>query len=227
MPIPSSAILALARVKLNDPNSAIYNDTVLLPMLDAAYDEMQLIFERNGVPVQNEISDVLTVPANTLVLSADSTPALPSDFLYPIRLFERDNGSTDDSAWVLMTQQRWEPNIQQQPTLIWWVWRKDVIEFVGATQIREVKIHYKMALEAIAADDIDVSPIGAKSYLASRTAMQAALYIGENESRAAALQQEAELAMDNLLGRMVNSQQALPVRRLPYRVRGWRGYGNY
>lgn len=214
--IAASAILDRVRVLLNDVGAAIFTNTVLLPYLDKAYDEAQEIMEDNDIPTQNERTATLSVPANTTLLNYTSTPPLPTDFLYPVRLWERNSGSSD--LWTPMDPTRWEPNRQRESYLLDWTWREEEIKLIGATQARDLRIDYKKVLTAITTTAITIPAHRLKTFLESRTALLASFMIGENETRSATLQQDAELAMERIISVGVKNRQAVPVRRLPFRV---------
>ena len=220
------------RALLNDVSEQLFINSVLLPYLNKAYDEMQEIFEENDIPVQSQrTSPAITVPANTTQIVYDAVgpaPSLPDDLLFPVRMWERDVGSTSEGDWIMMVPKRWEPLVQKTTTLQFWTWRKEQIFLVGATQAREVKIDYKQQLVPITAGADDMTPFRAKTFLASRTALLASFMIGENETRAATLQQDAELAMKRLINRYTLMRQDTPVRRRPFRIgRGTWGGGYF
>jgi hypothetical protein len=196
-----------------------------LPFMNKAYDELQSIFNDNDVPVNAAETAALTVPAGTTILDGSSTPPLPDDFWFPVTLWERDEGDTEDGDFILMFPRRLLPNRAQVQTLIDWVWQAETILLIGATADREVKIYYKAKLTAVTDGSDDIIPADAKTFLAERLAGMCSFYIGENETRAATLQQAAELSADRLVSRIVKMRQDTPVRRMPNRtVLVHRGY---
>jgi hypothetical protein len=218
MSVTATAIYTEARALLNDTSAAIYTDAVMLPFINKAYDELQSIFNDNDIPVNAEDTLVLTVPANTVTLSLTSTPALPADFMFPITLWERQQADNLQSDFMLMFARRTLPKRDPDTYLIDWVWQGEVIKLIGATAITEVQIYYKKKLTAIASGATEVLITDAKTFLAERLAGMCSFYIGENETRAATLQQAAELSADRLISRIVKMRQDTPVRRLPNRT---------
>lgn len=225
--ITASEVFNEARALLNDVDSALYTDAVLLPYAKKAYREVQEIFEDNDVPVNLERSTVLDVGVGVDVIAfSGTTPLLPSDLAFPLDIYERDDGSTLESDFALMSPRRKEPMIELTDRLLYWVWREESIKFCkgGCDSIREIKIDYLAIPTQIATGATTILIGRALTFLAARTALLAAFMIGENELRAATLQQDAELAMERLVSRITKMRQDTPVRRVPFRVSG-RAYG--
>lgn len=111
----------------------------LKEVINASYTSAMLRMVTAG---QNNIRPevIVTVPANTLVLTTATTPAIPS-MIAPIRLWERATGST---TWVPMQKviDHLPVNATQGPSLVWFEWRDGGLRFVGSTQPVDVKIHY-------------------------------------------------------------------------------------
>lgn len=84
-----------------------------------------------------------------------SSPNLPSDFLAPMRLFERVSvplGGTNTSRFVEMFPVADGLPSRQPSTYIRnWDWREDALYFVGSTQIMDLRIQYQAFLPDIAA----------------------------------------------------------------------------
>jgi hypothetical protein len=83
-------VLDSARVHLNDVGKTIWPDSVLLPFLQEAHRELRVEVVLNGIPVTNEVTGVLSVPAQTTDLS--SVVGYPLDMIVPIWLKERQVG---------------------------------------------------------------------------------------------------------------------------------------
>lgn len=215
MPLLSSSVLADARTQLNDPNARIYTDDALMPHLIRAYQKLKDELEINGVPIANQVSSIITVPVNTLVISDSTLPALPSDLIQPIQLRERRAGNTND-LFVEMVQKPWEPEDIQVDQLRYWVWRDEELHFLGATAAVEVKIRYLRDIP----DLVDVnSPIlirKSKLFLAAKTAEYGARFIGQNQTKATLLQADANEAKAKLIRRAIRLKQGMPARRRRY-----------
>lgn len=211
-------VMDRAAALLNDIAKSVYSYTVQIPYLNAAMDELQETFEQNNIPATNEVSAVLAVPANTLVLTFSSSPAIPADLIEPRTLHERLNGTTDE--FNEMTKMEFVPKSQVLTSNLGvWDWRDQEIHFVGANTIRDVKIDYiKQIFAPVTASTDVIALINSKSFLAYRTAGLCARYIGENETRADILDGFAVLAMDRVLGINVKGGQAIFTRRRPFRA---------
>lgn len=215
MAILASEPIEEAKGLLNDVSGHIYTDTRLIPLLQKAYRELQTKMMLNGLPVLKEVSTSVNVLTGTVSLG-DGT-GLPTDFVYPIELEERAQGSAE--FFQPMSETEWEPSQQQTSYLRVWNWREEEIKFLGATTDREVKIKYMKGLTRITATTTPISINNAVTYLAARCAGIAAFVIGENPSRATELNADAGIALQELLTILVKRQQGLPVRRRVNRYR--------
>lgn len=215
MAITASTVLTEAKGLLNDPSGYIYSDDKLIPLLQKAYGELQTKMMLNGLPVLKETSVAIDVVAGTVVLGDGS--GLPTDFIYPIELGERADGSTE--LFEDMEETDWEVTEQATDRLRFWNWREEEIKFLGATTAREVRIRYMKGLTRITAVSTPIAVNNATTFLAARCAAVAAFVIGSNPTRAEALQGDAGSALSDLLGILVKRQQGLPVRRRVNRYR--------
>lgn len=207
--------LTEAKSLLNDPSGHLYADDKLLPLMQKAYRELQLKMQLNGLAVMKEKSSVISVTAGVTALSDGA--GLPSDFIYPIELKERLPASTLD--WVLMEELEWEPDVTQTTTLRYWNFREEQVKFVGATANREVLMKYQKGLTPITATTTPIQVIGANSFLASRTAAIAAMVLGENPTRAEAINGDAAGSLIDLISLLVKQNQGHPIRRRVNRYR--------
>jgi hypothetical protein len=211
----ASVALDSARTYLNDVNSQIWTDTVLLPYLKEAHRDMLLVLWLNGLPVIKEKSSTINVTALATTLT------LPSDLIEPIWLKERSQGSSDQ--WIEMTETEFEPDRNKETTLNYWTWREEVIAFVGATTNREVLLRYWKSLAAVTTASSALGFILAEAFLGPQTAGYAAGSVG-NLTLAGELlfvqSQQVGVAgskLDMIVRANVKGQQNLPARRIPYR----------
>jgi len=215
MPLASVA-LNEARLLLNDTAAKLYTDTILLPVLRKAYRELQQELVDNGVATAKEATAALTVPANTTVINSTSTPALPTDLLYPIMLHERFEGQ-EDVDYVEMDERPWPPDLTQNSRLQYWTWAEGEIKTPGATGITILRIRYWKDLAAIVDGTTNIPILDSVTFLAARTAAIAAFSIGGAPTKSQALQGDAEVALNRLVSTAVKNRQAMPVRRQPFR----------
>lgn len=69
---------------------------------------------------------------------------LPSNMMYPLRLWERQNGT--NNPFRDMHQPGALPSRNQTTALIDWEWRDNMLCFVGATETRDVRMRFIQAL---------------------------------------------------------------------------------
>lgn len=124
--------------------------------------------------------------------AASVTPQLPTDLLTPLRLWERETGSTEN--WVPMQGPIMGglPSIQQSSRLGFWEWRQDGIYMPGATQTNDIRLRYNGS-QGILSSTTDIlyyrgaaGPIAyktASTYLLSKNPAQAQLCAAEAMSR--------------------------------------------
>lgn len=207
-----------ARALLNDVGAAVFNDATLLPFVKKAYSELQRELRKRSIQVAMEISAALPVNAGVTTL------ATPADFLYPIRLEEREAGSTLETDWRKMKELPEETDgVVANTTLGIWAFRENEVKFRpgGSTQNREVRLFYTKSLIAIVDGATTVSIIDAQNFLASRSAAIAAASVAYNLDIASTLQSDAEKMKDDIIDEAVIKQQSMPVRRRPFRVNQW------
>ena len=202
----------MAAPLLNDAAKNYYTFAIQLPYLKIANRELEAEFIANGLQIPDVTSNInVGVGATNL--------ALPADFFVPISLQERLQSSTDDDAFVEMTEQDFEPTMAQTDGLIYWAFRNGQIRFVGSTTARTVKLFYKRTLAAIAVVGDSEEVQGALNFLGFRTAALCAEFAGGgNEARAASLNQQAILNLQNLETIYAKANQGRRVRRKPFRV---------
>jgi hypothetical protein len=73
------------------------------------------------------------------------TPFLPADFVGPLRLEERTNGSEEQFLPMYPTSDGLPARVKYL-RLIEWEWRNNAIWFVGATQANDVRLRYNQYL---------------------------------------------------------------------------------
>lgn len=206
-----SDVYTAARALLNDSASEIFADGVLLPFVKKAYGELQRKFLNHNLQVAKEISAAIAIAATI------KTVTEPTDMLYPIKLEERASGSTSDDDWIEMEETEFELDKAQESTLGVWAFRKNEIQLRGATQAREIRIHYWKSLTTIVDGTTVVGVIDAVDFLASRSASIAAYVVGGNKERAKVLYDDSELILQDLLSIGTKDNQGKPSRRKPFR----------
>lgn len=203
---------------LNDTAKSIFTYTAQLPYLNAAKDELQETLEENNVPYTNEKSSILVVTTAMTDIGGSTGPALPSDLIEIQGAYERLSGSSEDFQ-IMSRVDFLPPFTQLTESLIYWAWQVQVIQFLGATTNRDVRLDYIGQIIPTFSSTTGSDSIGlfnAFSFLAYRNAALCAQFIGENPERAAALNVNAQMSLDRFLAINTKGRQASPVRRRPF-----------
>jgi len=223
MPSPAEIIDMVASLQ-NDSAQTRYTDDACLPYLNMALDELQEIFEENNIPVTNEKSSVLVIPAGTTVIAFDTVPALPEDLIEIQKLWESSNGGDN---WTPMNKVDFIPNYLTGVQLALfgvWAWMDNEIHVPAATGDVDLKLDYIKSIfpTPILMENIDqdlgVKFKNIKTYLGYATAALCSMFIGENETRAGALNGLAQVALERALNIPTKGAQAIMTRRRPFRA---------
>ena len=212
-------VLTESQNLLNDASGTLFTDTVLQPFFDKSYSELNYRLELADVNTNwEEVGSPITIAASTVQVTY--TP-LPADFYSPIELHEKAPGE-NDSFYTLMVRTMWLPDRTIAPYLTWWTYREETITFLGASQDRVVRLRYNKIYPVITGVGDTVVVNNSKTFLAARTAALAAFAIGENETRASALNQDAISAIDMIVRLSNKNRQVLRTRRRAFAIN--RGY---
>lgn len=208
----ASDVISDAQLWLNDSAGQFFTSTVLLPYVKRAFEEMQAFLRTHEAPIAFKIFNGTIASGLTSRTLAQLSIA---DMILPEYMEERTSGVANE-LYVPMTRKSPLPSRLQGPTLGEWDWIEDTFQFVGANNTRQVNIYYWKSLTpiAIAADTVPV--LDARAHLGYRVAALAAMFNGENETRATSLQNEADKFFDQLLRALVLNQQTVRTRRKPY-----------
>lgn len=213
MAYTAGGVMDLSAALLNDAAKSMFSYAVQLPFLKLAQDELDIELKDCGVALVNQIADI-DVAAEALFLT------LPCNFFLPIKLEERADGSTDDNAWVEMEEKDWEPNREMSDTLIYWTFRNNKINFVGATAAREVRLHYIRNLSGVTDSSNNEEVDKARNFLCMRTAALCAEFILQDIQRATSLNAQAQINIGKLTSVLIKNTQGVRVRRRPFRIHG-------
>lgn len=221
MPKPSEIITTVAGL-MNDSEQAVYTNTVCLPFFNLALDELQEIYELNDIPTTHETSAAITIPAGVTRLGHDTTPALPSDLIEILQLWESPTGL---NRWTQMVKHDFLPHYFENDTTISqfliWALEGERVVFIAANAINDLKIDYISNLfnTPILIKDIDVNLpfINVKTYLEYKTSALCAMFVAENPDRAMNLDGLAGTALSRNLGISVKGMQSIITRRQPFR----------
>lgn len=205
-----------ASLLLNDVSNQKFTVVALVGFAKKAFLDLELKLLVNGLPIGIQIDTIQTIPAGQTFYT------LPPDMFRPFKMEERPTGSDSSVLFSPMEEKSTEPNVTVTESLRWWVWRQEGIKFVGANTSRDVRLYYYNLLKDLSSvvdpNQQQLAVTLSKGYLAARTGALAALLIGENTTRASALQDDASSQLDDLISLTVRGRQALPARRRPYRA---------
>lgn len=204
---------------LNDVGANLYTNTVLLPHLKAANEELEQLLIIYGSPVQRVVSTVIPVVAGAISLTIGGSPALPTDFLIPISLHERDSGASNQS-WIEMHPRDFEPENQiPVNTFQYYAFRNNGISFPAALVNRDIMLKYDRQLAVISGASSPVDFYLSKRFLCARVAELAARYTGQNQTMANDLAiREVEPRKDDIERIFVLQGQNIRARRPPFSV---------
>lgn len=210
----ASDVMDGARLFLNDTAVLLYTNTVLTPHVIAANEELEQELISFGFPTERKQSTAIVVSANALTLT------LPSDFLLPIRLFERISGNTSD-PWVLITERAWNPESYIPGTALqYWAFYNNAINFPGATIARDVLLEYERQLAVITGPNSPEENVIFKRFLCAKTGELAARYIGMNATFADDIaKRETEPSRERIQSILTGIMQGNPVRRRRFTTR--------
>ena len=215
---------------MNDPAMTDYTYVSMLPYLNMAIDELVEALEESNASPTNFTSVLIILPIGSNQLTPAENPIgphYPSDLVEIQEVAERQSGSQD--AFQSMGRREFAPSFPASGSLLFWAWEDQCIKFnpLGATSAREIQLHYvRQAINQATNETSIIGTINSRSYLAYKTGSLCSMYIGENESRAAALGGDAEKALERLTGINNKGKQQIMTRHRPFRA-GWKSRGGY
>jgi hypothetical protein len=220
-------ITALVRSLLNDSQGNLFTDAILLPYANSAYRKVQRAIGNAGGGgfIQDDALLVVTAIAGadtSLQVSITDATAppnqLPTDLLFPLKLWERPNGSTDDFLEMVdLSQHGGLPSRAQDVTLSVWEWRADGIYFLGATVDTQIRLRYLKAYPDLTDATSPVLVRNAQEAIAYATAALAAWSRG---SPLAERWDDASVdAIEDLVIAAVRREQQSSRRRRPFSAR--------
>jgi hypothetical protein len=231
-------VLNRARALINDARIAggeVLTDNVpaSFQYLNSAYERVQHELAAAGIETFEKEAIMTNVPA---VVSQDASvqvsitftgtnngtttspsPVLPADLLVPLRLWERQNGSSEVFVPMVQPKDGLRSAVQSSRLQVW-EWRQDGIYLIGSTQANDIRIRYEAELSDLAATSDAAGILGAKSALAYAVAFEFAVAHGA-QGAASDFQQLYADALERMKLRSSRRQQHTPHRRRPY---SWR-----
>ena len=220
-------VMDTAASLLNDTAKSNYTYTVQIPYLNIALRELEENFQLNSLPVTDESSAVIEVPAGTTEIGypptvpVPDTPYLPANLVRPKLVWERNNGVgsyTPVNPTDVLEQL--DPNIELS-YFTHYKWTGRSIKVLPSNADKEVKILYVRGLftpiTSITGTDA-IAVVSGESFLGYRTAALVAKFVAEDEQRSIELNGFAGLALDRVEGINIKGGQSIMVRRQPFRA---------
>ena len=221
----ASTVMDTAASLQNDSNKTRYGYSVQYPYLNLALQELQEQYELNNVPVTDDVSVEVNIPAGTTEITFAPTPPivdtpyLPDDLIEPKLLWQREYNV---NSWLPMSRVDFLPYELEGveiPQFYNYTWSSNKISFLPANQLNQIKMNYiRNLFTRITDPDDNIAVINAATFLEFRTGALLAKYIGEDEPRANELNGSAALAMDRALGIASKGRQRITIRRRPFRA---------
>lgn len=207
----------LAELTEGQVQGGVWPDGVLVPFVQHAYRDLQKKLATNGVARRVEV-DEIQIPLTCTKINDDGTAPdapLPADFIYPLKLWERTDGTTDEYVEMRETRFGLPQRESLTPTLDFWEYRGNEILLTGASSVRQIKMRFEKSLPVLtqAGDKIGIrEAVGALAYgaaaLAARSRGVSAL--------ARDMSAQYEEAAAQIVNGAVRPNQRVPVRRRAY-----------
>jgi hypothetical protein len=210
---PTNILLRSAAL-LNDQAQTVYTNTVQIPYLNMALEELQEIFELNDINYALDVSAIIQVNAGS------TTFTLPADLIEIKEMWER---ARNINPFTRMSRKDFIPHYlegQQIGQFLIWAMNDGKVELLPANQDNDIKLDYvKSIFTEVNSGNLnqDITPKNTSSYLQFKTAALCSEFIGENKTRSDDLNMLAMNAVERSLGISVKGKQAISTRRRPFR----------
>ena len=245
------SVLNRARAIINDSEVAggdVLTDSyaALYSLCNVAYENIQRRLASAGVETFSGYAWLLSIPAigtgdpeariiindgGTLLIYPSGTgnanynnPRLPIDMIVPLKLWERQNGTSGYVSEMKQPNDGLLQNFTQQNALIDWEWGSygsdAALMFRGALQAQDVKVKYERRLANLAATTDPVPIRGVDNAAAYEIAKVFAA--GRGSTVAAAFGKEGDDEIEQLINISARRAQRKHSRRRPYSGRGGR-----
>jgi hypothetical protein len=230
--VSAGQVMDRAANLLNDPNKTDYTYAVMLPYLNMAIEEFSDLLAEANSPFSNltntswQFAAIILQPGDHFLVPPEVNPPpgfvwpkYPADLIEVQEVGERKVGDTGNFRPV----PRWEfPKIfPATDSCLFWVWENGYIRFnpSGVSVPIEVQLKYiYQGLPYVVGPNSMINVIGSRTYLGYKTAAFCAMFIGENEIRAAVLEAQAEKAADRAIAISNKGRQEIPTRHRPFRA---------
>jgi hypothetical protein len=209
-----ATIEARVQARVGDLSTAVFDTVKLDGLIASAYEKVQADFEETDVETVRATADIGGFPAGATVLSLTTSPSLPADFFLPVLLWEKFAGSDDatytpvDRVYSALPNR----NANEQATLGQWLFTKDQITFVAATEARDLRLTYYRNLDALVLPTDVVGLANATNAIVSLVCYMAVLPRGSGGAAATFLS-EYEAAISQILNIYAKNDQNVVLTR--------------
>jgi len=211
--IASQAMYGAAQVN-NDPAMTDYTYAVMMPFLNMAIYELNEHLAEANAPATNDIS-----PPIIVFKGEHKITNLPYYLVNVQELGERTKGDT--GTFRSLPRREFAEASVPSDSLLFWAQQGEQIVFNpnGATVDMEVQLKYiKVSVQVATTHESVIGPVVATMYLIYKTGALLAQFIGENETRSTILNEQAELALERIIGIGNKSKQQTMTRHRPFRA---------
>lgn len=222
--LTAAQVMDASASMLNDTAKSSYTYTAQIPYLNMALRELQEYFELNNVPVTDQKSAVIEVDSGVTSVGFSPTPSivgtpyLPDDLIELRVVWQRNRGI---DPWLIMTKFDFLDEAlagTETSQFYGYVWQAQEIRFLPSNADNDIKLDYiRKLFTTVTASTDTLNVVNAQSFLSFRNAALCAEFIGENKTRADALNADATLALDRTLGISTKGRQAIMIRHRPFR----------
>lgn len=176
-PFLNSSIRELYRELRNVGDPVLIKDNVILTNLPIVNSPTYGL----GAP-DSTVQQVLSVTGFFDGVKSWPNVLLPGDMLYPTKLWERATG-TNDAFQPMESVSAGLPGCQQGSLLRYFEWRNNNLNFVGATQARDIRMRYYCSLPQFFSQTLDfnstyVPVLDCTDAVAYKTAVKYARMLG-------------------------------------------------
>jgi len=206
---------------MNDPEMTDYTYVTMLPYLNLAIEELNEHLEEANVAPSNQVSQILKIN-----IGENQLYNPPIDIVEIQEIGERQFGA--DGIFIPLPRKEFPDAYPTSSSLLFWCWKNQRVYFNpnGANNIREVQLKYIARPVRLALDEHGlIGNSNASMYLTYKTGALCSQFIGENQSRAAILNEEAEQALERIISISNKGRQQIMTRHRPfragYKTRSW------
>lgn len=222
--LTAAQVMDFAATRLNDVSKSIYSYTIQIPFLNVALGELQEIYEANNVPVTDETSATINVPAAAIGIveigySGVAGRILPSDLIEIKQLWQSGEGLNQWYRFEPVDELPLSDLNAQISTFTCWKWGDQKLQLIAANADNDLKIQYVKSLFAtVTASGDQLAITNGKTFLGNRTASLIAHDIEENKQRSDDLYNDAIQGLDRSLTITTKGRQKIAIRRQPFRA---------